>query len=98
MTGAAGVISHSVSCWVLSNLGLKAVGGWRPARESSVSSRLAFSMGVFVSEIVHNCRTLSKHRSIVVITIDWLEGEEGEFRIVKDDYSPSAEVGNRCQS
>lgn len=95
MIVAAGVISRSVSSWVLSNLGLKAVGGWRPARESNVSSRLAFGIGVFVSEIVHNCRMLSKDRSIAVITIDWLEGEEGEFRILKDDYSPSAEVGNR---
>lgn len=88
---AAGVISCLVSSWVLSNLGVKAVGSGRPARQSGVN------MGAFVSEMktVHNLRILSKDRSMTVITIDWLECEEGEFSIVKDEYSPSAEVGNR---
>lgn len=57
---AAGVISCLVSSWIMSHFGRNPVSGGRPARDRSVSIRVAFSMGVFVQEviIVDNFRAL----------------------------------------
>lgn len=52
MIVAAVVISCLVSSWMMSHLGKKPVNGGRPARERSVSIRVAFSVGIFVHVII----------------------------------------------
>lgn len=63
---AAGVISCLVSSWIMSHFGMNPVSGGRPARESSISIRVAFSIGVFVHEvkIVDRLRALILLRAI----------------------------------
>jgi len=52
MIVAPGVISCLVSSWMMSHLGRKTVSGGSPARESRVNIKVAFSMGVFVQDII----------------------------------------------
>lgn len=52
MTVAAVVISCLVSSWIISHLGRKPVRGGSPARERRVIIRVAFSIGVFVQEVI----------------------------------------------
>ena len=52
MIVAAGAISCLVSSWIISHLGRNPVKGGRPARESRVSSSIAFSDGVFVHAVI----------------------------------------------
>lgn len=52
MVVAVGVISCLVSSWRVSHFGRNPVSGGRPAKESSVSIRVAFNAGVFAQEII----------------------------------------------
>lgn len=49
---ADGAISCLVSSWMISHFGRKPVSGGRPARESRVAIKVAFSMGVFVHDVI----------------------------------------------
>lgn len=52
MSVAAEVISCLVSSWMVSHLGRKPVRGGRPAKDRRVIIRVAFSVGVFVQEVI----------------------------------------------
>lgn len=52
MIVAVGVISCLVNSWMISHLGRKPVKGGSPASDNNASIRVAFSMGVFVHEII----------------------------------------------
>lgn len=52
MIVAAVVNSCLVSSWMISHLGRKPVSGGSPARDSSVSIRVAFRAGIFVHEVI----------------------------------------------
>lgn len=52
MTVAATVISCLVSSWMISHLGRKPVSGGSPASERRANIKVAFSMGVFVHEVI----------------------------------------------
>lgn len=52
MIVAAVVISCLVSSWMISHLGRKPVSGGSPARESRANISVAFSVGVFVHEVI----------------------------------------------
>lgn len=65
MVVAMVVISCLVSSWMMSHLGRKPVSGGSPARESRVSIRVAFSMGVFVHEVI----IVDSFRVLVVLSV-----------------------------
>lgn len=52
MIVAVGAISCLVSSWMISHFGKKPERGGRPARERSVSIRVAFITGVFAHEVI----------------------------------------------
>lgn len=49
---AAVVSSCLVSSWIISHLGRKPVNGGSPAKESNVSMKAAFRVGIFVHEVI----------------------------------------------
>lgn len=49
---AEGAISCLVSSWMISHFDRKPVNGGRPAKESKTAIRVAFSMGVFVHDVI----------------------------------------------
>lgn len=65
MIVAAVVISCLVSSWTISHFGRKPVSGGSPARESRVSIRVVFSMGVFVHEVI----SVDSFRVLVVLRV-----------------------------
>lgn len=52
MIVAAGIISCLVSSWMMSHFGKKPVNGGSPASESKVSIIAAFSIGIFVQDVI----------------------------------------------
>lgn len=60
---AAGVISCLVSSWIMNHFGIKPVSGGRPARDKSISIRVAFSTGVFVHEV----RIIVRLRALILL-------------------------------
>lgn len=65
MTVAMVVISCLVSSWMMSHLGRKPVSGGSPARERSVNIKVAFSMGVFVHDVI----IVVSFRVLVVLSV-----------------------------
>lgn len=65
MIVATVVISCLVSSWIISHLGRKPVSGGSPARERRVSIRVAFSIGVFVHEVI----IVASFRVLVVLSV-----------------------------
>ena len=60
---AAGVISCLVNSWMMSHFGINPVSGGRPARDSSISIRVAFNTGVFVHEV----RIVVRLRALILL-------------------------------
>lgn len=65
MIVAITVISCLVSSWMMSHLGRKPVSGGSPARDRRVSIRVAFSIGVFVHEVI----IVDSFRVLVVLRV-----------------------------
>lgn len=59
------VISCLVSSWMISHFGRNPVNGGSPARESRVNMRVAFSIGVFVHEVI----IVDSFRDLVVLRV-----------------------------
>lgn len=75
MIVAVMVISCLVSSWIMSHLGRNPVRGGRPARESKVNIRVAFSAGTFVHDVIivdrFNVLVVLRVRNTVVVRIEY---------------------------